>query len=239
VVSLHPVVFFFAQHLSLHLGLTDSMARSKVHGRSKGVQVKTCTICGTQGHREETCPSVAGDKIRALKARLRQAAQKGKTKTGPAKSKARQSSQKTGTWKQEAQGSYTKIKQPLLKPSARSRPDRAAVLKERAEAQSAMGAYNALVRKRYYKKPVKCIRCGKKSLSEVADVVLTTPTAVELLQPIVPVEAPAVGDGTLAHLVMRPDATSCGEPELFKRTFRVLFGKIEISLPSQRTMWIT
>ena len=47
------------------------MARRSVSGRGKGKQLHLCRLCGGKDHRQETCPSFAGKKIRELQAQLK------------------------------------------------------------------------------------------------------------------------------------------------------------------------
>ena len=48
------------------------MARRSVSGRGKGKQLHLCRLCGGKDHRQETCQSFAGKKIRELQAELKQ-----------------------------------------------------------------------------------------------------------------------------------------------------------------------
>ena len=79
------------------------MPRSLVPGRGHGKQLHRCSLCNCTGHRQETCPSAAGELIRSLRKQLRE---KGRT------AKKKQQTRRNfvfhkGTWRKEAAQRYS------------------------------------------------------------------------------------------------------------------------------------
>ena len=137
------------------------MARRSVSGRGKGKQLHLCRLCGGKDHRQETCQSFAGKKIRELQAELKQL-KAGQRKGSVAKSRKRVAPEKK-------RGSHKKVSSKKYSGVARKVPDRPkfcrkTFLEEQKVSSDVHLAWKCLQSLGFVEKPSSCSHCESKRL---------------------------------------------------------------------------
>ena len=129
------------------------MPRSLVPGRGHGKQLHRCSLCNCTGHRQETCPSAAGELIRSLREQLRE-----KGRTAKKKQQARRNFvfHKKGTWRKEAAQRYSGRDTT----SQRLKVSRDTLLEDREACSSEDSAWRRLLQLGYCQKADKCCHCS-------------------------------------------------------------------------------